>query len=265
MAMMQNEMENLNASITVLLESVTRVGSLMVARQATIALQRAIVAVNTEETRSLVPFQSLPGDYSLKRKDPIVLGGSSSKKMNRMAAASSSVPKFIANKKSGKTGSGRSLGDQLRNSKDHLVSDHQVSDPTSHDIPNKKARRKGRHGAANKKAANKKRHRLGVPKSRATGALLSTIAAKKANKSPQLGDSTSRAALSPQRLTEVPNSNGRNEDNRCELCSAIGGSYGHTCCICGTPICSLGLALQNNCPIMENPNGNGVCCTAHFS
>jgi hypothetical protein len=43
---MQTEMESLNATIALLLEAVTRVGSLMVARQATITLQKAIVTAN---------------------------------------------------------------------------------------------------------------------------------------------------------------------------------------------------------------------------
>lgn len=244
---MQSEIDSLNQAMAVLIESVTRAGSTMVARHATLAIQRAIAAANLGETRSSEPFRPLPGDNSLKRKDPAILEGLPKKKKQGGA-----LPKFIPNKKPGKKGSGRSLSDQLQASKDHPVSATTSAQascasllPT--DVAKKKASTRG--------VSRKKRHRLGVPVSPANKtASEKGVSSKKGR---QLSEPTSSAASSPHRSIEMLNS-----DNRCYLCGAMQGSYKHRCCKCLERICSLGLAVQNDCPVMESPSGDGVCCTA---
>ena len=246
---MQSEIASLNSAFAILLESVTRAGSVMVARQATLAIQRAIAASNLGETRSSEPFRPLPGDNSLKRKDPAILGGLSKKrKLSRQSGATSSViplphvPKFVANKKPGKMGKGRSLLHQLQASNNHPVSVSMLT--------------------------------LAMPTfelaSRASVTLLSTdVIAKEARtkrKRHPVGE--------PGVRTEVPNYNGNSnsrnedEDNKCGLCGVLRG-FGQICCICRRLVCSDCLPVRINVPIVEMlageiPTRDGFCCIACF-
>lgn len=228
---METEMNSLKSAISLLLEYVTRVGSLMVARQATLTLQRAIITANLGDVRSSEPFKSLPGDNSLKRKDPSILGGPLSKRRTLSLAKQSSsarsdpnlpVTKFIANKKQGKARVGRKLSDQLGASKDH-EKDHDVVEQTIEPTVGQSS----------------------------TVALLET------------------PVIVNKNTTTVGKKNTKTVRNKNTKTVPEPPVASKNCYLCGKPICSPGFAFQNGCPVMESPtgespSGDGLACTDCF-
>ena len=262
-------MENLRTAIT-------RVKSKKSIRRATIAVQRAISYLNEDDhvlSSTPAPFLANEGGDSLKRQEAAVFGGVRSGKRQKTKISSNAPPaapananappadappaKFVGVKKSGKQAVGRSVWDKL-----HASSDHNKSSVLSGVVKGVRSP-KGFNGAVESKSV---RRSMGRNK----GARRPIGQGKGVHEDREVmrvGSVVPEAPAVPRRapmqgaLIHEPNSNVGN----CALCGAVrGGTYGHTCSICNSPICSFGFALQNNCPIIENPDGPGIGCAKHW-
>lgn len=277
----------LHVAIEDLRAAMTRAKSKKGIRRATISVQRAISYLNEDDhvlsSTPFAPFLANEGDDSLKRQDPAIFGGARSGKRQKMKVSANAPPvnapadarpdKFVGVKKSGKKAVGRSIMDRL-----HASSDHKKSSVISSGAV------KGVQRPMGQKRGVRKVRRVvsvvpvvprAVPQlaplqgSRSNGVKLSKgvhgLKYPVVRVVPHVTPAVPVPPLAPSQGAAQMYEPNSNVDNRCcFLCGAVRGTYGHSCSICKKPICSAGFAVQNNCPIMENPDGSGIGCNACF-